>query len=264
MQRSIERYGPDPAQVGEWFLPEHSGAPMVILVHGGFWRPIWRRDLEEATAINLAEHGFAVFNCEYRDYEHDWPAALLDTVAAIDLAFTSAPAHDVDSSRRALCGHSAGGGLVAWTTSRGGIPQGHPGANPSPPIFDAITLHAPVASWVQASHDNLGDGAVDTFMGGPPEVKPQRYAASDPIGLTPDPASRRLLVHGDNDADVPLSQSTAYAHHLRSHDMAVDYVLRPGEGHYEILDPDSPASVQRREFLIEALQDSRQQHHRDL
>ena len=263
MRRCIEQYGPDPAQVGEWFLPERSGAPMVILVHGGFWRPVWHRDLEEPSAINLAEHGFAVFNCEYRSYDHSWPATLLDTAAAIDLALATAPEHGVDVSRRAVCGHSAGGGLVAWATSRAGIRPDYLGYDPSPPAFDAVILHAPVASWARASQDNLGDGAVDMFMGGQPEDVPQRYTDSDPIGLVPDTAGRRLLVHGADDGDVPVSQSLMYAQHLGQHGIAVEHVIRPGEGHYEILDPESAAAAQRREFLIEVLQESPRERKQD-
>ena len=260
MQRVIEHYGADPAQVGEWFLPDHTGAPLVILVHGGFWRPVWRRDLEEPSAQDLAAHGFAVFNVDYRTYEHPWPTTLADTAAAIDHAFAAARRHGVDTTRRVICGHSAGGGLVAWATSRAALAEHLPGADTAAPTFDAVILHAPVASWAQASHEHLGDGAVDTFMGGRPEDVPQRYADSDPIGLVPDPAGRRLILHGDADTDVPLSQSLAYTHHLHSHDVVVEHVTRPGEGHYEILDPDSPVSQLRRDFLTEVLLAPRQRH----
>ncbi len=259
MQRIVEHYGDDPAQVGEWFLPDHAGAPLVIVVHGGFWRPVWRRDLEEPAAMDLAEHGFAVFNIDYRTYENPWPTTLLDTAAAIDHAFATARGHGVDTTRRAIYGHSAGGGIVAWATSRAALGSDLPGADPAAPTFDAIILHAPVVSWAQASHEQLGEGAVDTLMGGRPEDVPQRYAASDPIGLIPDAAGRRLLLHGDADTDVPVSQTLAYTHHLRSHDVVVEQVIRPGEGHYEILDPESSVSDVRRQFLSEVLIDPLQQ-----
>ncbi len=240
--RVVETYGTDPMQVGEWFLPESANPPLVVLVHGGFWRPVWRREIEEPSALDLAAHGFAVFSIEYRTYENAWPATLDDTAAAIDHALVSAVRHGVDTTRRAICGHSAGGGLVAWATSRGVLPP-----------FDAIILHAPVVCFSQASKEHLGDGAVDTLMGGRPEDVPDRYALCDPAVLVPDSAGRRVILHGDADSDVPLTQSESYRRHVIEQGQRLELMLRPGEGHYEILDPASAVSDVRRALLREAL-----------
>ena len=116
-------------------------------------------------------------------------------------------------------------------------------------------LHAPVACLEIGSREKLGDGAIDTFMGGRPEDVPERYAVTDPATLTPDPGSRRLLLHGTEDVDVPVSQSEAYVAHLRAHGIDVDLTLIPGDTHYEILDPTSKVSALRREALTRALLD---------
>ena len=253
MRRLVEPYGADPRQFGEWFLPETGAAPLVILVHGGYFRPVWRLDLEEAAAIDLAEHGFAVWSIEYRTYEHPWPTTQLDVAAAIDQGIANAASHGVDSSRRALLGHSAGGGLAAWATSRRHIPVGAPGHDPSAPTFDLIVLHAPVACLTTGSRAHLGDGAIDTFMGGRPDDVPERYAVTDPHGLEPDPAGQRVLLHGDADVDVPIAQSEAYLAHLREQGRPAELIVLPGQGHYEILDPASSVSALRRDLLTQAL-----------
>ena len=253
MRRLIEPYGDHKRQFGEWFLPDHDGAPLVMLVHGGYFRPVWRLDLEEAAAIDLAEHGFAVWSIEYRTYEHPWPTTQLDVAAAIDLSLTVGARHGVEVTRRALLGHSAGGGLAAWATSRRGLPMTAPGADPTAPLFDLVILHAPVACLAIGSREHLGDGAIDTFMGGRPEDVPDRYAVTDPAALAPDAAGRRILLHGDADVDVPISQSETYLAHLREHGMAADLAVIPGDSHYEILDPSSPVSALRRDLLIDTL-----------
>jgi pimeloyl-ACP methyl ester carboxylesterase len=90
-------------------------------------------------------------------------------------------------------------------------------------------------------------------MGGRPEDVPERYAVTDPQALTPDPGSRRLLLHGTADEDVPVSQSEAYLAHLHANGIDADLTLIPGDTHYEILDPTSQVSALRREALTRAL-----------
>lgn len=253
MRRFIEHYGEDSRQFGEWFIPDVDRPPLVILVHGGYWRPVWRLDIEEPTALDLAAHGFAVWSIEYRTYEFPWPTTLLDVAAAIDQGMTAAARHGVDPSRRALLGHSAGGGLAAWATSRSAMPADAPGADANAPDFDLVVLHAPVACLALGSAEKLGDGAIDTFMGGRPADVPERYAVTDPHALAPDPGGRRVLLHGDADVDVPVAQSEAYLAHLRAHGIDADLTIIPGDTHYEILDPTSAVSALRRDLLAHAL-----------
>ena len=265
MRRFTEPYGDHPRQFGEWFIPDGARQgppgrpaasdrpPLVVLVHGGYWRPVWRLDIEEATALDLAAHGFAVWSLEYRTYEFPWPTTLLDVATAIDQGIADAARHGIDVTRRALLGHSAGGGLAAWATSRRAMPSGAPGADPTAPSFDLVVLHAPVACLAIGSRERLGDGAIDTLMGGRPEDVPDRYAVTDPHVLVPDPGSPRVLLHGDADIDVPLTQSQAYLEHLRAHGVTADLTVMPGDDHYPILDPSSSVSVLRRDLLARAL-----------
>ncbi len=252
MRRIREAYGEDDRQFGEWFLPEHDGAPLVVLIHGGYWRPIYRLDIEEPSAIALAEHGFAVWSIEYRTYESGWPATFLDVARAVEYGIDRAAALGVDPGRRALCGHSAGGALAEWVTSRRGLPADAPGANPQAPHFDLIVLTAPVSCLTLASADHLGQGAVDTLMGGRPEDVPGRYDVSDPALLIPDPGPR-LILHGDNDDDVPLTQSECTRDYLEDFDIPAQLVVLVGDDHYRILDPASEVSILRRDALSTAL-----------
>ena len=253
MRRFIEPYGEHPRQFGEWFIPDAERPPLVIVIHGGYWRPVWRLDLEEATCLDLAAHGFAVWSIEYRTYEFPWPTTTLDVLLAVDQGLAEAARHGINTSRRALLGHSAGGCLAAWMTSRRALPEDAPGADPHAAAFDLVVLHAPVACLAIASRERLGAGAIETFMGGRPEDVPERYAVTDPHALTPDPGSRRLLLHGTADEDVPVSQSEAYLAHLRAHAIDADLTIIPGDTHYEILDPNSRVSGIRRDALAHAL-----------
>lgn len=252
MRRIVESYGADPRQFGELFLPDTVNPPLVVLIHGGYWRPVYRLDIEEASALALAEAGFAVWSIEYRTYESGWPCTFVDVAHAVDYGVRRAGALGVDISRRAICGHSAGGGLAAWVTSRRSLPPHAPGADAAAPLFDLVVLAAPVACLSRASAEGLGKGAVDTLMGGRPEDVPERYAVCDPALLTPD-AGQRVILHGDRDIDVPRWQSDCTMEHLLAHGVPVSMAVTPDDDHFGILDPLSVASALRRAALTEVL-----------
>lgn len=249
MRRLVESYGAHPRQTVEWFLPSAPGAPLVVIVHGGFWRPVWQMDLEEPIAVDLAGHGFAVCSLEYRSYDNPWPATLADVATAIDHAFRRGAELGVDTTRAAILGHSAGGMLALWAVSRRSLPAGAPGTPATHSPFDLAILSAPVACLAQAWQESVGDGAVDQLMGGGPTEVSGRFAIADPAGLIPDAATEIVLMHGDADDEVPLSQSEGYLRHAQSLGAHARLIVLPGDGHYEILDPTSEASAIRRDLL---------------
>jgi dipeptidyl aminopeptidase/acylaminoacyl peptidase len=253
VHRHIRAYGEHPRQVGEWFLPTHAqGAAFVVLIHGGFWRPQWDRSLEVNVACDLAEQGLAVWNIEYRSYDQPWPATFEDVAAAVEYGLGTAQDFNVDTSRSAIVGHSAGGLLALWAISQSELP-----ANPSLQAlrvrhtFKMAVVTAGVADLQQAATEGVGDGAVENLMGGLPNEVPDRYVVSDPYVLTPNPATRIVLLHGTADDEVPVSQSRAYVKRMSERSQDVRLIEFPGGGHYEILDPTSQESVLRRDLLVE-------------
>ncbi len=56
-------YGPATQQFGELYLPEASQpAPVVVLIHGGFWHIPYRLSLMTGLARDLARRGLAAWN----------------------------------------------------------------------------------------------------------------------------------------------------------------------------------------------------------
>lgn len=202
-------YGPGPEQVADLYLPDGSGPhPVAVLVHGGFWREQYRRDLMAPLADDLVARGYAVWNIEYRRVGASgggWPATFEDAAAAVDhLADVDA---SLDLDRVAAVGHSAGGHLALWLASRHRIADG-PGSSPVVrPVF-AIS-QAGVADLAAAAADGLGGGAVQALLGGPPATLPEVYAVADPAALVPTGVPT-LAVHGKDDAIVPPDQSQRY------------------------------------------------------
>lgn len=198
-----------------------TGAPLVVLLHGGFWRAAYDLSLMRPLAAALATDGYAVWNVEYRRVGMPgggWPGTLDDVGAAIDAAV--APGAPV-----VLVGHSAGGHLALWAAA-------------GRPVAGVVSL-AGVADLGAGARDRLGAGAVQELLGGGPQEVPERYAAASPRALLP-LGPRILLVHGDADDAVPVSQSRDFAAAAAAAGDRVELVDLPGVDHMSLIDPAGP------------------------
>ncbi len=230
-------YGEHPDQVANLHLPRGEGPfPVVVLLHGGFWRSGWDRTLMTPLARDLAGRGVAAWNVEYRRVGQEgggWPGTLLDVAAAVDRLGTVG---EIEPSHVIACGHSAGGHLALWLAARHRLPADAPGANPAVRLR-AVIAQAPVADLTGGWNDGFGRDRIEGLLGGPPAAVPDRYRVADPIGLLP-VGVPQLLVHGALDEDVPLSQSTAYA---RAAGPDAELLVFDDADHFDVIDPERAA-----------------------
>lgn len=241
------RYGSHREQVADLLAPPgRSDLPLVIVLHGGFWRAEYDRGHSAPQCAALAGEGYAVAALEYRRVGGGggWPETLLDVAAGVDelprLVAELEPGL-VDPARVVLMGHSAGGHLALWAASRHRVPPGAPGHRAEPPPVRGVISLAGVASLGWAVAAGLGDGAVEAFVGAAPESDPEhRFAAADPARLLPI-GLRAICVHGGLDEHVPPDCSAAYvAAALEAGDPAELHVLE-WEEHFAVISPGSRA-----------------------
>lgn len=214
----VAGWGPGPQDVAEVQLGGDD-RPLVVLVHGGFWRPEYDRRHLRAMSHALAAEGFTAAAIEYRRVPGDPDASLNDVRVALRVIPVELRGrHD---GRVVVVGHSAGGHLALWAAA----------VAPAAGLAGTVAL-APVADLAAAERDQLGDGAVTAFLGG---------AADSRIDLDPVRMVSAMqpvtLVHGEADVPVPVAQSQAYA---EAHPTAALEVL-PGVGHLDLIDPTSAA-----------------------
>ncbi len=209
------RYGDDPSQLADLHLPAGSAAwlPVAVVIHGGFWHADYGYDLGTSLAVDLAEHGWAAWNLEYRRVGGGggWPTTFVDVAAGIDALATVGQhaAHGrLDLARVAAVGHSAGGQLAVWAAARPDLPAGAPGAVPRVRLRGAVS-QAGVVDLADAAQRGLGGGAVQAFLGGEPSERPDRYRAASPVSRLPIGVPV-ALVHGDADPLVPIAQSERF------------------------------------------------------
>ena len=216
----IEAYGPLPEQVADIRSAaiEAADRPLLILVHGGFWRPHIDRKHTGPMAAALATAGWTIASLEYSRV----PGAPDLTVQDLTLALRTLPArlagHD---GRMIVVGHSAGGHLALWLAVQ----------RPHAALCGVLAL-APAADLQLAHELDLGNGAAAAFLGAAPLTRQDL----DPTRM-PSPQLATTILHGTADAVVPPSLSRAYSTaHPRTR-----LTLLEGVGHFALIDPQSAA-----------------------
>lgn len=228
-------YGDEPSQFGRLRLPldTNTPVPVVVLIHGGFWRAEYGLDLMEPLADDLVNRGYATWNIEYRRVGEEgggYPGTLNDVAAAIDELRVLAVTYPLDLTRVVLIGHSAGGQLAMWAAGREALAAGQPGAEPLVEPTLAIGL-GPVVDLGAADEDGLGDDAVAQLLGGHVDEFPDRYAIATPTATG---GATLVVVRGTEDVIVPAEFTEAPSIE------GAELIDTPGD-HFALIDPTSAA-----------------------
>jgi acetyl esterase/lipase len=249
-------YGAGKYQFGELRLPTNSpsqrdeavagrGYPVVIGIHGGYYRARYGLDYFGHVCAALTDAGFATWNIEYRRLGYrggGWPGTFHDVAAAADYLRTlAASGYPLDLGQVIAVGHSAGGHLAAWVAGRRRIAQDSPLYCRDPLPIAAVISLAGVLDLRRAWELRLSRGIVGRLLGGTPEQVPERYDSASPLALLPLGVPRTTLVHGTRDTSVPYELSRRYAEAAVKSGDAAQLVTLEDTGHFEIVDPRTPA-----------------------
>ncbi|TDT81819.1 acetyl esterase/lipase [Arthrobacter sp. AG258] len=260
VQRLKYSYGADPSQWGELFLPDPPAAGqlrgVVVVIHGGYWRSTYGAELGEPLAVDLAEHGMAAWNLEYRRAGNGggWPATFQDVLAGIDKLAELAGQHSLDLGKVVAVGHSAGGHLAVWAAGRGHLAGPGPGAELADPggvRLAGVVSQSGVLNLAEAERLNLSNGAAANLLGGSSSEFPRRYRCADPMGALPLDVPV-YAVHAEADDDVPLAMSALYVDASGAGGVPAHLVMVPGD-HFDLINPKSPAYAVCRELAARLL-----------
>ena len=195
---------------------------------------------------DLAEHGLAAWNLEYRRVGNGggWPETFLDVAAGIDaLADLDAP---LDLERVGAVGHSAGGHLALWSAARARLPEGAPGARPRV-VPRAVVSQAGVADLRLAAVTAPSDEPTRALLG-----SEDLYYLASPRELVP-LGAEQLVLHGERDTVVALEISRSYAEAATAAGDPCELRVQPGAGHFEHIDASSREWREARDWLAERL-----------
>jgi acetyl esterase/lipase len=233
---AICRYGEERDQVGELRLPLGPGPhPLVVLLHGGGWKALWRKDIMAPMAVALTRGGYATWSIEFRRLGcgGGWPALFEDVAAAIDAVAALAEDVPLALDDVTLVGHSAGGQLALWAAASGRVAVAP----------RAVVSLAGLVDLAESAHREMigGDGVVVSLLGGRPDQVPERYASTSPRELLP-LGVPQVLVQGLADHLVDLvDQNRAYLAAARTAGDEVRLVEIAGAAHLDLIDPSSAA-----------------------
>jgi acetyl esterase/lipase len=226
-------YGTDANQFVDLRWPKlrapEAGFPLVINIHGGFWRA--RYDLIHAGHLcaALTNRGLVTANLEYRRVGNEgggWPGTLADICQAYDFLVEHAAEYKINAGNILIMGHSAGGQLALCLAAQ------------KPHVRGVISL-AGVVDLQRAYQLHLSHDAVVEFLGGTPSEVPRLYREADPMRFSVKVA-RQVLLHGSIDEEVPLEFSRAYIA-SKGGEEDVQLIEIRDAGHYQFIDPRTAA-----------------------
>lgn len=227
-------YGTDANQFGDLRLPPLTSKtgkgpfPVVINLHGGFWRAQYDLEHNGHLCAALTAKGYATWNLEYRRIGQDgggWPGTVEDAYAGADHLARIAKEHRLDLARVVAIGHSAGGHLAMMLAARKKLIRG------------AAALGG-VVDLGEAWKRRLGNGVVEQFLGGVPEQYPERLHAASPIELLPFGVPL-ICVHGAKDDVVPIEIAEGFVKRAQKLGDDAKLIRLAGAGHFEAIDPES-------------------------
>lgn len=197
-------------------------APLVVLIHGGCWMDGTRKEMS-FYAVNLARLGYVTASVDYRlSEEAPYPAPIEDLRNAIQWLTNNAEKYNIDPSRIALMGGSAGGHLVEYLGyTANTFTKDHPKVKAIIPFYGWSDLTDPSVYYQYY---------MELFLGKKYSDDPKLYEEASPVTHVDkgDPAT--LILHGTIDTIVPITQSDKLAKKLAAND--VPYIYAPFKGGY--------------------------------
>jgi arylformamidase len=226
------QYGPSADETLDLIVP-HTGAPLIVFFHGGYWRRLHKDD-NTFVARGFAQHGIATAVVNYGLA----PAVPLEEIVAqarrsVAWLRENARQHGADPARLVVAGHSAGGHLAAM-----------------------CAVEAPVSAVATLSGLHDLRPLLRTFVQEWLQLDGARAAALSPVLLAPAAPTTVLARAGSRESEAFHEQGRGFADAWRAHGCDTAYADSTDDNHFTILerlvDGSDPLTAQIAELALSA------------
>jgi len=197
------------------YMPADAVAPpLLVWVHGGGWS---RGTHNRVSNFAFVEAGYALASVGYRlSGAAPFPAQVQDIKGAIRFLRAQARTHGYDPERIAILGVSAGAHLAALaaTTNDDPVLEGTVGGNldQSSDVVAAVSYFgASNLTTILAQSTpfglNIRVPGLTALFGGPPKERTELARLASPVFHVDASDPPLLLLHGDQDPQMPINQS---------------------------------------------------------
>jgi acetyl esterase/lipase len=214
--------------------------PVLLWIFGNRWS---KGSKNHPPPLNLMSQGYIVVSVEYRlSGEAPFPAAIEDCKAAVRWIRANAGAYHFDPDHIGAWGHSAGGHLAALLGTSGGVTELE-GTGDNSSFSSRVQAVCDMAGpsdivqfdeTVSSSNDEMAriaKSSIEQFLGGSvAQNRAKAIAASATTYVSKDDAPF-LIIHGENDGSIPVSQSKVLASKLKAAGVQVTLIVAEGRGH---------------------------------
>ena len=212
--------------------------PLLVWVHGGAWRGGTK---DRVMILDFINDGYAIASLDFRlSGEGMFPAQVHDIKAAIRFVRAKAEFYGYDAENIALLGSSSGGHLVSLV----GVTNGNKELEGDIGDFvDESSDVQAIVSYFGASNLttilsqstphglNVRKPALDLFIGGQPEESVELAKQASPIFHIDRSDPPLLLLHGDQDPQMPINQSHELHHAYQQQGLDVAFEVVHGAAH---------------------------------
>lgn len=225
------KYGTHVEQSLDIYLPAgrtSEKTKTIVFIHGGSWSGGDKADFDEhITSIGKSLSDYAIFNINYRlaGPQARFPAQIEDIQAALDFIESKAADFNIRTDKKALIGASAGAHLALL------FAYNH---NTDGSVKAVIDLFGPTdLTTLYTSHPvpAASQPVLVNFLGSTPAANPALYVQASPLTFVSGTSPATLILHGDMDFIVPISQSTQLRTKLMQAGAKVEMHTYTGEGH---------------------------------
>tara|TARA_R110002049_G_scaffold27321_2_gene94198 strand:- start:381201 stop:382091 length:891 start_codon:yes stop_codon:yes gene_type:complete len=212
--------------------------PLIVWVHGGAWRKGSRKGMP---LNDFVKKGYAIASVDYRlTPVAKFPANVHDIKGAIRYLRANAVDLNINPQRFAIAGSSAGGHLAALVGVTGGVSEleGNVGGNTDvSSSVQAIISYYGASNLTTILSQSTPHGlsvrvpALQLLLGDEPDRVPELARLASPVFHVDQNDPPLLLLHGDQDPQMPINQSHELHAAYRKRSLTCDFDVVHGAAH---------------------------------